>query len=60
MLAEAAAAGTYEADFGEYPKIQILTIGELFAGRKPNIPLVDSSAFRKALREEGTQFLFGV
>lgn len=60
MLAEAAAAGTYKADFGEYPKIQILTIGELFACRKPNIPLVDSSAFRKALREEGTQFLFGV
>jgi site-specific DNA-methyltransferase (adenine-specific) len=60
MLAEAAVAGTYKADFGEYPKIQILTIAELFAGRKPNIPLVDTGAFRKALREEGTQFLLGV
>ncbi|MCU0838395.1 MAG: restriction endonuclease [Rhodospirillales bacterium] len=56
MRSEAAAAGAYTTDFGSYPKIQILTIGELLAGFRPQIPLVDTAAFRKALREEGVQF----
>jgi hypothetical protein len=42
----------YETLYGKYPKIQILTIRELFEGKQPNIPLVDSAAFKKAVKEK--------
>jgi hypothetical protein len=45
---QAVKAGSFETEFGKYPKIQILTIKELFDGRKPAIPLVDPTAFKKA------------
>jgi hypothetical protein len=48
MLTEAVKAGYFETPYGKYPKLQILTIAELFAGKKPNIPMVDPSVFRKA------------
>jgi site-specific DNA-methyltransferase (adenine-specific) len=51
MRTEAVKAGYYETLYGRYPKIQILTIRELFEGKQPNIPLVDSSAFKKAPKE---------
>jgi site-specific DNA-methyltransferase (adenine-specific) len=51
MRTEAVKAGFYETLYGRYPKIQILTIRELFEGKQPNIPLVDASAFRRAPRE---------
>jgi site-specific DNA-methyltransferase (adenine-specific) len=51
MRTEAVKAGYYETLYGKYPKIQILTIRELFDGKQPNIPLVDSSAFKKAPKE---------
>jgi site-specific DNA-methyltransferase (adenine-specific) len=51
MKTEAVKAGFYETEFGKYPKIQILTIKELFDGKKPDIPLVDPSAFKKAQAE---------
>jgi hypothetical protein len=35
MKTEAVTAGYYETEFGKYPKIQILTIKELFEGKKP-------------------------
>jgi len=60
MRAEAAAAGHYTTDYGSYPKIQLLTVGELLAGFKPQIPLIDTAAFRKALREEAVQFQMNV
>jgi adenine specific DNA methylase Mod len=50
MLTEAVKTGFYETLYGKYPKIQILTIAELFAGKQPNIPLVDL-AFKKAPKE---------
>lgn len=37
--------------YGKYPKLQILTIKDLFAGKKPNIPMIDSSVFKKAALE---------
>jgi hypothetical protein len=40
MKTEAVKAGYYETEFGKYPKIQIVTIKELFDGKKPAIPLV--------------------
>jgi hypothetical protein len=51
MRTEAVKAGYYETPYGKYPKIQILTIAELFDGKQLNIPLVDASAFKKAARE---------
>jgi site-specific DNA-methyltransferase (adenine-specific) len=46
-------AGFYETGFhGRVPKIQIFTIEELFAGKKPQIPFIDTTAFRKARQEE--------
>jgi site-specific DNA-methyltransferase (adenine-specific) len=51
MRTEAVKAGFYETLYGKYPKIQILTIRELFEGRQPNIPLIDASAFKKAPKE---------
>jgi site-specific DNA-methyltransferase (adenine-specific) len=51
MLTEAIKAGFFQSRFGKYQKIQILTIEELFAGKKPDIPLVDPSVFRKAAVE---------
>jgi site-specific DNA-methyltransferase (adenine-specific) len=52
MRTEAVKAGFYRTDYGEFPKLQILTIRELFDGRKPAIPLVDPTVFKKAGREE--------
>lgn len=51
MLTEALKAGYYETEYGQYPKLQILTIDDLFAGKKPHIPLIDNSAFKKAAIE---------
>lgn len=51
MRTEAVKAGYYETIYGKYPKIQILSIEDLFSGKQPNIPLVDSTSFKKAARE---------
>jgi site-specific DNA-methyltransferase (adenine-specific) len=55
MTKEAIKAGFYETDYGKYPKLQILTIEGLFAGKKPALPLVDPSGFKKAAREDMTE-----
>ena len=53
MKTEAVKAGFYEPpQHAKVPKIQILTIRELFDGRKPHIPMVDPTAFKKAQRED--------
>jgi hypothetical protein len=52
MRIEAAAAGLYKTEsLGDFPRIQILTIEDLFDGRKPHLPWVDSTVFRKSKRE---------
>ena len=51
MRTEAVKAGFYETLYGKYPKIQILTIADLFNGKRPNMPLVDSASFKKAAKE---------
>jgi DNA modification methylase len=51
MVARAAAAGFYEAGGRTYPKVQILTIEQLFDGKRPEMPWLDPSVFRKAKRE---------
>lgn len=55
MEKEAAAVGRFhsEATGRSYPRLQILTLAELFQGRRPDIPLVDpGAAFRTAARED--------
>lgn len=52
MIKEAAAAGLYKTDYGSYPKIQILTIEQLFEGQRPQMPWIDPSAFKKAKKED--------
>jgi site-specific DNA-methyltransferase (adenine-specific) len=49
---EVSRMGFYETELGKYPKIQMFTIEELFSGEKPNIPLVDTAAFRKTKLED--------
>ncbi len=52
MKKEAAAAGLYDTGMGKkVPKIQIFTIEELFAGKKPDVPLTERG-FKTAAREE--------
>jgi site-specific DNA-methyltransferase (adenine-specific) len=57
--AEAASAGFAEIDMGtgtaRFPRIQILTVEGLLAGTEhPRLPIVDSTVFKKARREETT------
>jgi DNA modification methylase len=51
MIAEAAAAGLYETAHGKFPKVQIITVAELFAGKRPHIPFGHSEGFKKAAKE---------
>ncbi|WP_348264671.1 DNA methyltransferase [Telmatobacter sp. DSM 110680] len=54
MRLEAVKTGFYEMPYQKFPKIQILTIEELFAGKRPDIPLIDPSAFKKAAKDTAT------
>jgi site-specific DNA-methyltransferase (adenine-specific) len=55
MKTEAVKAGFYETDYGRFPKIQILTIEDLFNGQRPKIPLIDRDAFKRAPRVDLTR-----
>ncbi len=57
MLTEAAATGFYESkDFpGRYPRLQILTIAELLAGKKLEYPTRRVETFAKAERKTKTE-----
>jgi site-specific DNA-methyltransferase (adenine-specific) len=52
MRREAAGAGFYKTEYGTFPKIQILTIEDLFNDQKPHMPWIDPSVFKKARREK--------
>ena len=53
MIAEAAAAGFAETDYGRIPRLQILTIeGLLDYSEFARLPVVDSTAFKKAPKEK--------
>lgn len=51
MKIEAVKAAFYETPYGKFPKLQIFTIEELFAGNKPKLPWIDPTTFKKAARE---------
>jgi SAM-dependent methyltransferase len=55
MKTRAVAAGFYETEYGQYPKIQILTVEDLFKGVRPHMPWIDPSVFKKAKREQTTK-----
>ena len=58
MEKEAAAVGRFTAEQTgrSYARLQIITLAELFQGKRPDIPLVDAGAtFRRAAREEREQ-----
>ncbi|HEX8640885.1 MAG TPA: DNA methyltransferase, partial [Allosphingosinicella sp.] len=54
MEAEAAAVGRFESEATgrTYPRLQIITLAELFQGKKPDIPFVDPASVKRAKREE--------
>ncbi len=47
MKKEAASAGVLDTPFGKFARLQILTIEDLFAGKKPAMPPEDLAAFKK-------------
>jgi site-specific DNA-methyltransferase (adenine-specific) len=52
MKAEAVAAGYYESEFyGQFPKLQILTVEELLAGRKLLYPEAGAATHKRAQRQ---------
>ena len=51
MIVRAASAGLYKTEWRDYPKIQILTVEDLFSGKRPEMPWLDPATFRKAKRE---------
>ena len=55
MKKEAIGEGFYKTEYGEYPKIQILTVADLFNGKRPDMPWIDPTVFRKAKREDRAQ-----
>lgn len=58
MEREAAAVGRFhsEATGKSYARLQIITLAELFDGKKPDIPYVDPTAWaKKAAREDTTK-----
>ena len=55
MLTEAVSAGFYQTPYGKFPRLQVLTIADLFAGKKPSVPWVDPASFRKAGVEDMSQ-----
>lgn len=53
MRREASAAGLYASPLhGKFGRIQIITVEELFEGKKPHLPWIDPSVFKKARREK--------
>ncbi len=50
MKKEAASSGVLDTPFGKFARLQIITIEDLFAGKKPAIPPGDSAAFKRAAR----------
>jgi site-specific DNA-methyltransferase (adenine-specific) len=52
MVTQAASAGFFKTDYGNFPKIQIITVEQLFGPSNPlHLPWQDTSVFKKAKRE---------
>ena len=57
MERDAASVGVWENELTgrRHPRLQILTLAELFQGKRPDIPWVDASVLRSARREDTSQ-----
>lgn len=56
MERRAAAVGVYRDGIDDsFPRLQIITLAELFQGKRPRIPNIDRSALKRAAREHGGQ-----
>lgn len=58
MEREAAAVGRFQSAVTgkSYPRLQILTLAQLFRGQRPDLPLIDTAAaFRRAAREDSAR-----
>jgi site-specific DNA-methyltransferase (adenine-specific) len=56
MEKEAAAAGFYKCEAGEYPRVQIVTLAELFQGLRPKVPFgFTGGTFKAAAREDDSK-----
>jgi hypothetical protein len=55
MKTEAARAGVLDTPFGKFARLQLLTIEDLFASKKPAMPAEDTAAFKRATLEEDTR-----
>lgn len=56
MVRRAAAVGIWrDGTYDSFPRLQILTLPDLFQGKKPRIPNIDRTALKRAKREEATQ-----
>lgn len=52
METRAAAAGVYDLGIhGRFARVQILLLAEIFQGKRPRLPNIDRTMFRKARRE---------
>ena len=52
-ITAATAVGRFEDGFGRtFPRLQIITLAELFQGKKPDIPFVDPASVKRAKRED--------
>lgn len=56
MERDAAAVGVWENEYTgrKHPRLQILTLAELFMGKRPDIPWVDTGAASKSAKREDT------
>jgi site-specific DNA-methyltransferase (adenine-specific) len=54
MTTEAYKAGFYETEYRRYLKLQIISVADIFAGKRPDIPLVDQP-YRRAPAEDTEQ-----
>jgi hypothetical protein len=52
MIKEAASASFFEHEKKKYPRLQIITIDDLLRGKRPQVPLIDSSVYKRAARED--------
>ena len=58
MQTEAYRAGFYETEHGRHLRIQIISVADLFRGRKADIPMLDNSAYRSTLEHMPVQESF--
>ncbi len=59
MKKEAASAGVLDAPFGKFARLQMLTVEDLFAGKKPAMPPEDPAEFITQKRVQAAYTAFG-